>query len=102
MARETLIHRASGTMTFGMHIILAKDGSARMTRGAASIGRDERSLRLDITVPIKLFETPSLQAKIEIPNLDHQPRIDIDAAQAALREALGVDIDIAVHKPGDD
>jgi len=99
MARMTDIDHRAGKMTFHMNIILSADGSARMTRTAAQLARDERALALAITVPSKIFRTPSLRATIQIPDVEAAPAINIDAAQAALREALGNDIDIAVHHP---
>lgn len=99
MARATDIDRMKGTMTFHMNIILGADGSARMTRTPAQLARDERSLALSITVPTKIFQTPTLRASIEIPSVEATPAINIEAAHAALREALGIDIDIAIHHP---
>lgn len=99
MARQTQINRLDGTMTFGLYLILAKDGGARMTRTAPQLARDERSMYLDVKIPTKIFETPTLRAEISIPEPEARPEINIAAASAALSEALGVDIVLTVHQP---
>lgn len=97
MARNTKHNRLDGIMTFGLFLIFAKDGSARMTRRAPQLTRNERSMYLDIKIPDKIFETPSLRAEISIPSPEAKPSIDIEAARVAMSEALGVDIAITVQ-----
>jgi hypothetical protein len=97
MARQTIENRLEGTMTFGLYLIFARDGAARMTRTTPQLGRGERSMYLDIKIPTKIFETPSLRAAITIPEPDARPEIDIEAARIALAEALGCDIVMTVQ-----
>lgn len=90
------------SLVFGVNLILCADGTARMTRQPCGLDRDERSLFLEVAVPKKLFETPTLRAQIDVPDLATVPMVNVDAARAALREALGVDVHIEVIPPPGD
>lgn len=75
-------------------------GGVRLTRGRASLCRNERAMALTATLPLSLFRTPELRGCIRIddPTGYAQPTIDIAAAQTALRAALGVDIDLTIRE----
>lgn len=82
---------------FSCQLILDRSGDMRLTRGNASLKRTERAINLTVTVPQALFEAPSLRAKIVVDSADTKVDIDVAAASDALREALGVDIDLKVN-----
>lgn len=72
-------------------------GGVRATRQSPSVDRDERAMYIELTVPKALFETPTLRANIDITSSDTAPPvIDVQAAEAALRGTLGVDIELRV------
>lgn len=82
----------------GFHLIFDSKGGVRLTRGAAALHRDERDMALNVKVPHALFKTPSLRATIAIEAPEAAvPPIDLTTAAQALREALGVDVDIKIN-----
>ena len=85
---------------YAMWLAFDKDGGVRLTRGQPSLDRNERAMSLLVKVPKALFATPQLSAKINIedPGIP-QPQIDIAAAQEALRQVVGCDVEIAVTTP---
>lgn len=98
MAIPNTIDRGSA-LEFGIFIVFSRDGSARMTRKATNLGRDERGMSLAVRIPKSIFETPQLRATIAVSDEVEQVAIDIAAAAAALRGAIGCDVDIKVNEP---
>lgn len=75
-------------------------GGVRMTRNPPNVHRDERALSLVCKLPRSLFSTPTLRATIVLSDEGvGQMTIDVDAANVAIREALGVDIDLRINPP---
>lgn len=99
MARHT--HRRGDHLEFGLWLAFSADGEVRMTRGEPGLAPNERAMSLTIRVPIALFRTPSLRAEIEIPTAtDPSGIITADvrsAAEAALKQAIGVDVVLTVN-----
>lgn len=83
-------------------LVFSSDGGMRLSRGQpGSLGRGERAMSCVANLPRSLFKTPELKAEITIPEGDAPAefKIDVEAAGAALRQVVGVDIDLRVNGP---
>jgi hypothetical protein len=90
------------TFKFEFWLVFGRDGSMRLSRGQpGSLGRGERAMSCVANLPASLFKTPELKAEITIPKGDAPAefKIDVEAAGAALRQVVGVDIDLRVNSP---
>lgn len=88
------------TLKFPMWLVFTSSGDVRVTRREPkSLGRDERALFLEATLPLSLWSTPVLRASLNVAEAEPgaSARLDITAASEALRGALGVDIDLQVR-----
>ena len=75
-------------------------GSVRLSRGEPDLKRGERAMSITAKVPHSLFSKPTLRATLNIEAPAPQDQvIDFTAAAVALKEALGVDIDVRVEQP---
>lgn len=84
----------------GLWLVIHRDGSVRSTRAEPDLDRNERAISLTLKVPKALWKTPQLRATLTIEAPDPTAQaIDITAASGALKEALGVDIDLRVNGP---
>lgn len=77
-------------------------GDVRISRGQTSVAADERSMFVSAKLPHALFKVPQLSATInvgakETPDIE----IDIEAAEAALTEALGARVEITIKENQD-
>lgn len=89
--------RQGDKMNYGFWLVFKKDGGLRMTRTQPDIDRTERAMSVQLTVPLSMFDTPTLRATIAVEGADLAPPvIDVQAAQAALKGALGCDVDLIV------
>jgi hypothetical protein len=61
--------------------------------------RNERAINLKIDLPIALFEAPSLTARIAIDQPSQAVTIDATAIAEAVRQCIGMDVEIAVASP---
>lgn len=100
MARFSL--RRQDHWEVALFLIFNDRGDARMTRGFPDMAGNERALSLTLKIPHSLFKVPQLSATIalgekEVPDA----HIDIEAAEAALTEALGARVEIMVKEPDD-
>lgn len=97
-------HATATAICFSFWLVFDKDGSMRMTRTEPSLDRAERSMFLSVTLPKTLWQTPSLRGHITVPGDAAAPEFTLDVATVgeALRQALGVDIDLKVHTPPTD
>lgn len=68
----------------------------RVTAGAPALKRNERSINLKLNLPLALFETPSIVATINVADTGAQVSIDAEAVSEAVRQAIGMDIDLQV------
>lgn len=85
---------------YSMWLVLDDSGGARMSRGQPSLKRGERMMQIVVGVPRTLFRTPQLSAKIEIADPGKPtPTIDVAAAESALRQVVGCDVQITVTQP---
>jgi hypothetical protein len=81
----------------GFWLVFDSTGGIRLTRGEPPLGRNERAMALTVNVPHTLFKTPSLRATINIEAPEPMvPPIDLTAAAAALKQAIGCDVDMQV------
>lgn len=86
---------------YALWLVFDKYGNVRMTRGEPALARSERALSLLTRLPTSVFSLPTLSGTITIEDTSDGQRVDLDirAAQHALKEALGVDIDMRVVTP---
>lgn len=68
----------------------------KVSAGYPALARNERAMNIKIDLPIVLFETPSLTARIDVPHDLPRPVVDIGATADAIRAATGLDFDIRV------
>jgi hypothetical protein len=74
--------------------------SVRVSAGYPNLARHERAINLKIGLPIALFETPSISASINVDSPAQAVSIDTEAVAEAVRQAIGLDVDIHVASPG--
>lgn len=82
---------------YSFWLVFSRNGDVRMSRGEPAIERGERAMSCTATLPLALFRTPELRAKIrvdEAASMDFS--IDVEAAAAALKQAVGVDVDLRI------
>jgi hypothetical protein len=97
--------RNRDSISLDFHLIVA-DGktannpygrpSVRITAGSPALKRNERAINLRMKLPAALFETPTIQATINVAADQPQIQIDADAISEAVRGAIGMDIDLQV------
>ena len=63
------------------------------------LGFNEVTMNLKMKVPTALFMRPSLVANIEIGSPAQPVQIDMKAVAAAVRQAIGMDVQITVAEP---
>lgn len=94
-------------LTSGFYIVLRTFGSyglkARMTTKLPALAAGEVVVKVNIEVPVALFERPQLQATIVVPASDvSAPVIDAkvqDNIAAALSEQLGIRVEVSAATP---
>lgn len=74
--------------------------SVRVAADQPGLGRDERAINLKMTLPVALFETPSITATINVEAPAERVEIDVPALAESVRKAIGMDVEIAVVEPG--
>lgn len=90
----------SDNIEYSFWLIFGNDGSVRLTRGEPGVERGERAMAMTATLPRSLFRTPELRGQITVSEPEGgQPSINLDAAAAALKGALGIDIDLRIGTP---
>lgn len=85
---------------FDIWLVFKRSGSVRMTIREADIARDERKMFLTVRMPKSLWSSPELKGTITVTDDNREPvlQIDAQAASEALRQAIGVDIDLLIHR----
>lgn len=71
----------------------------KASAGEPDIRRNERAINLKMKLPRALFETPSIVATINVEEPMPAIHIDAEAAAAAVKKAIGMDVHIAVVEP---
>jgi hypothetical protein len=96
--------RKSGdVMEYGLHLVFNAKGDVRMSRGPAALAIGERAVALTVSLPLAMFRTPSLSARLTVdaPDPSAIPQIDVQAAESALRSVVGCDVSITVRPEGE-
>jgi len=102
MSTRYTIIRSDG-LEYGFWLIFSMDGNVRMSRGEPSISRGERAMSCTAKLPKSLFKTPELKASIAIgEQIPDTFQIDVAAASEALKQAVGVDVDLRISGGGND
>ena len=77
--------------------------SARLTMRSPSLEPGEVPVRISLTLPVALFQRPSLEASIKVPESSAgQPVISADVQSGiaeAIRAATGMDVRLTVEGP---
>lgn len=72
--------------------------SVRVTAGEPRLDRHERSMNLKMKLPVALFKSPTMTARIDVESPTQQIEIDTEAVAEAVRGVLGMDVDIRVGR----
>lgn len=87
-------------MKINCYLVINSGGSVRVVKQTPSLNWNEISMKLQVSVPDKLFERPFLQAEIEIPEsvVPNSPLNAevVDNVQNAIREATNLEFNIKV------
>lgn len=91
--------RRDDNWEYGLSLVFNDKGDVRMSRGQPSLAAGERAVSLTVTLPRALFRVPSLSARLTVdaPDPSAVPQIDVQAAEAALRQVVGCDVQITVN-----
>lgn len=76
--------------------------SVRVTADHPKMERAERAINLKMTLPVALFETPSITATINVETPAERVEIDVPALAESVRQAIGMDVLIEVVEPEPD
>lgn len=89
-----------GRIEYALWLTFDRFGNVRMSRGEPRVGRHERSVSLMATLPMSLFDVPTLRGTLTVEDTSDGlgANLDILAAVDALKGALGVDIDLKVSQ----
>lgn len=74
----------------------------RVSADQPKLDREERAINLKLTLPIALFETPSITATINVEAPAERVEIDVPALAESVRQAIGMDVQIEVVEPDAD
>jgi hypothetical protein len=75
--------------------------AVRLTAGEPALDRGERSINIKMTLPLALFEAPSIVARTDVAHPTSPISIDATALAQAVRSAIGMDVDLRVVEPGE-
>jgi hypothetical protein len=93
-------YRSGDHWVVSFWLIFDRVGNVRLTRGEPRLDRDERGMAMTVSVPVALFQTPSLRATMTIEAPEPAvPPIDLTAAADALKQSLGCDVEIRIIEP---
>mgnify|MGYP001481585266 CR=1 FL=1 len=73
--------------------------SLRINADYPNLARNERAINLKVTLPVALFELPTLTAQINVEHPRQAVTVDASAIAEAVRGAIGMDVDVSVVKP---
>lgn len=87
-------------LVFHFWLVLYPDGDMKMSRGEPSVERTGRKMKMELAVPKAVFKTPELKATVTIADPgENEMHIDVAAASEALRQTLGMDVDVRIVVP---
>lgn len=108
MAHYGCERRDSKTIELDFFLIIQRGDSSfgrpgvRVTAGYPNLSRRERALRLKVSLPIALFETPQIEASIKVEHPDQVVTIDASAIAEAVEQVIGMNVDVQVVLPSDE
>lgn len=85
-------------LTIGRGLGGSDKPSVKATAGYPSLARNERAINLKMELPIALFEAPSLSASIKVDSPAQAVTINAETVAEAVRQAIGMDVDIQVYR----
>jgi hypothetical protein len=98
-------YELSKTLDLDFYLVIKRERggmqrpTVRAVAGYPSLHRDERAINLKMSLPLALFETPSLSASITVEHPEQAVHIDASAVSEAVRQVTGLDVDIRVVGP---
>lgn len=88
------------SLTFHFWLTLYPDGDIKLSRGEPNVERTGRKMKMELKVPKAVFKTPELKATVTIADPgENAMHIDVAAASEALRQTLGMDVDVRIVVP---
>lgn len=75
--------------------------SVKASAAYPNLARNERAINLKMSLPLALFETPSLSASIKVDQPAQAVHIDAEAVAEAVRSVIGMDVQISVVEPSE-
>lgn len=87
------------SISYSGYLVIDTTGAMKLSRGQPALRPGERSVSLLLTVPKALFRTPSLTAKVTIPEDTTPPAITAETVsniENALRLGTGLNFEIIV------
>ena len=64
-----------------------------------NLSRNQRTINLKMELPVELFETPTISAKISVEAPSEVVHIDASTIAEAVRGAIGMDVEINIQQP---
>ena len=90
-------YRSGDDLICSLVLTFNAQGDVRLSRGAPSLSPGERSMSLDVRLPLAIFRTPQLSASLTVKAPEQgAPLIDVTAAEAALASVVGCDVMVRV------
>lgn len=75
--------------------------TVRLTAGEPNLSRGERAIYVKMSLPLALFEAPSIVARIDVAQPTAPISIDASALADAVKSAIGMDVLLEVVAPGE-
>lgn len=94
-----------GVMELDFWLTIARGGtmhrrpSVKVSASYPNLARNERAMRLKMSLPLALFETPALSASITVEEPTQAIQIDATAIAEAVQTCIGMDVDVQVVVP---
>jgi hypothetical protein len=73
---------------YGFWLIFDAEGNVTMTRGEPPLRSGQRAMQCTAELPMSLFRTPALSAKIKMGQANDLSRMDIEALATGLGQEL--------------
>lgn len=75
--------------------------TVKLTAGEPALDRSERAINVKMTLPLALFEAPSIIARIDVAEPASPVTIDAEAVAQAVKSTIGMDIDLRIASPSE-
>lgn len=86
-------------LTIGRGEGMSDRPSVRVNAAYPNLARNERTINLKMQLPIALFQSATLRARINVDAPEQVVTIDADTIAEAVRSVIGMDVDIQIAEP---